>query len=257
MTFQHKKRFGQHFLKDDEIALKIVNGFFEYSNLKNVLEIGPGEGVLTKFLVQHKEINLYISEIDRTLFELIKEKFNVDKDHFLEGDFLKLPLDNLFHEPFGVIGNFPYNISSQIVFKILDHYTIIPVCVGMFQKEVAERLAARPGSKVYGITSVLTQAYYHVEYLFTVPPTVFDPPPQVQSGVIRMIRKDNEIDYNTKLFKQIVKAGFNQRRKTLKNALKSLNLPPNWENLPYLNQRAEQLSLEQYIELTHAIENLK
>jgi 16S rRNA (adenine1518-N6/adenine1519-N6)-dimethyltransferase len=127
----------------------------------------------------------------------------------------------------------------------------------MFQKEVAERLAARPGSKVYGITSVLTQAYYHVEYLFTVPPTVFDPPPQVQSGVIRMIRKDNEIDYNTKLFKQIVKAGFNQRRKTLKNALKSLNLPPNWENLPYLKQRAEQLSLEQYIELTHAIENLK
>ncbi len=197
-----------------------------------------------------------MNEIDRTLFEPLKQQFQLDEKHFLQGDFLQMPLQERMGESFAVIGNFPYNISTQIIFKILENREHIPYCVGMFQKEVAERIAAPPGSKTYGITSVLTQAYYTVEYLFTVSEHVFDPPPKVKSGVIRLTRKPEMDLPNEKLFFKVVKAAFNQRRKTLKNALKSLSLQPGWEQLPWLDQRAEQLSLQQFTELTRQIEKL-
>jgi len=212
--------------------------------------------VLTRIIHKYPTWELFVNEIDRTLFETLKQQFQLDEKHFLEGDFLQLPLEGRIGESFAVIGNFPYNISTQIVFRILENREHVPYCVGMFQKEVAERIAAPPGSKTYGITSVLTQAYYTVEYLFTVPEHVFDPPPKVKSGVIRMTRKPYPDLPNEKLFFNVVKAAFNQRRKTLKNALKSLSLQPGWEKLPWLDQRAEQLSLEQFTELTRQIEKL-
>lgn len=221
-----------------------------------VLEIGPGAGVLTRIIQTYPSWELFVNEIDRTLFESLKQEFGLDEHHFLEGDFLKIHLENRMGGSFAIIGNFPYNISTQIVFRILENRQYIPYCVGMFQKEVAERIAAPPGSKTYGITSVLTQAYYQVEYLFTVPEHVFTPPPKVKSGVIRMTRKSQQGLPEEKLFFNVVKTAFNQRRKTLKNALKSLSLPPGWEQLPWLEQRAEQLSLEQFIELTQRIDKL-
>lgn len=238
------------------IARRIVEALASVYPQGKVLEIGPGAGVLTRIIQTYPSWELFVNEIDRTLFESLKQAFNLDEQHFLEGDFLKVNLESRLGDNFAIIGNFPYNISTQIVFRILEYRQYIPYCVGMFQKEVAERIAAPLGSKTYGITSVLTQAYYTVEYLFTVPEHVFVPPPKVKSGVIRMVRKPNAALPDEQLFFKVVKAAFNQRRKTLKNALKSLSLPPGWEQLPWLDQRAEQLSLEQFIELTQRIEKL-
>ncbi len=212
--------------------------------------------MLTRIIQTNPSWELFVNEIDYTLFDTLKQEFNLDEQHFLEGDFLKVNLASRMGDSFAIIGNFPYNISTQIVFRILENRLYIPYCVGMFQKEVAERIAATPGSKTYGITSVLTQAYYTVEYLFTVSEHVFSPPPKVKSGVIRMTRKNQQNLPEEKLFFKVVKAAFNKRRKTLKNALKSLSLPAGWEQLPWLDQRAEQLSLEQFIELTQRIEKL-
>lgn len=258
MSFQHKKRFGQHFLNDESIAEKIVHSFLEKNTTPQVLEIGPGEGVLTKYLRAETGVDLFISEIDKDIIPVIKQKFNVDDAHMLEGDFLHMNLAAYFKDNFSIIGNFPYNISTQIIFKILEYKERIPMMTGMFQKEVAERIAAPHGSKIYGITSVLTQAYYDVEYLFTVSEHVFTPPPKVKSAVIRITRKpSSDIGCSEKTLTKIVKAGFNQRRKTLRNALKILNLQPDWVPAEILSKRAEQLSVEDFISLARRIEEMQ
>lgn len=250
-----KKHLGQHFLKDESIAHKIAESLSD--NVGNVLEIGPGMGVLTKYVLQQKRPNFWVIEIDGESVEYLKNHYPALENHIYFGDFLKLDLSELFSsEKFAVIGNFPYNISSQILFKVFDNRNQIPEVVGMFQKEVAERVAAKPGSKIYGILSVLLSVYYDIEYLFTVSENVFNPPPKVKSAVIRLTRNNVEkLDCDEKLFVQVVKSGFNQRRKTLRNALKALN--KNLENIPerFLQSRAEQLSADEFIEITKVLEN--
>jgi len=250
-----KKHLGQHFLKDLNIAKKIAESLTEDIPAQ-VLEIGPGMGVLTQFLLENKKHNLSVVEIDTEFVRYLKSNFPALENNIIEGDFLKLDLDDHFSSPFSIIGNFPYNISSQILFKLIDYRDLVPQLVGMFQKEVAERVAAGPGSKTYGIISVLLQAYYSIEYLFTVNEDMFDPPPKVKSGVIRLKRNSRQkLPCNEKLFKQIIKTGFNQRRKTLSNSLKSilLNLKPKDE---IFRKRPEQLSVQEFIELTQLIEKL-
>ncbi|MDP4185580.1 MAG: 16S rRNA (adenine(1518)-N(6)/adenine(1519)-N(6))-dimethyltransferase RsmA [Bacteroidota bacterium] len=249
-----KKFLGQHFLKDLSVAERIADTLGEYKNLP-VLEVGPGMGVLTRFLLD-KGHNLTVVEIDRESVPYLQQHFPALAGRIVEADFLKMDLNTLYNEPFCIIGNYPYNISSQIFFKVIDHKDLIPCCSGMIQKEVAERMAAGPGSKTYGILSVLMQAWYKVEYLFTVSEHVFDPPPKVKSAVIRMTRNEvKELPCDEKLFKTVVKTGFNQRRKTLRNSLKSLM---NKENpafsLPVFDKRPEQLSVNEFIELTQLIE---
>ena len=248
-----KKHLGQHFLNDLNIAQKIADSL-QHQEYKQVLEIGPGMGVLTQFLLQ-KDNEVFVIEIDTESVVYLKTHFPQLNNHIIEGDFLKLPLNEIFKEPFALIGNFPYNISSQILFKALEHKDIIPEIAGMFQKEVAERLASQPGNKNYGIISVLLQAYYDVEYLFTVNEDVFTPPPKVKSGVIRLIRKENQnLGCDEKLFQRVVKTAFNQRRKTLRNALKSITLVDEKKAEPFLSLRAEQLSVDDFIQLTHSFE---
>ena len=248
-----KKHLGQHFLNDLNIAQKIADSL-QYQAYKQVLEIGPGMGVLTQFLLK-KDNEVFVIEIDTESVVYLKTHFPQLNNHIIEGDFLKLPLNEIFKEPFALIGNFPYNISSQILFKALEHKDIIPEITGMFQKEVAERLASQPGNKNYGIISVLLQAYYDIEYLFTVNEDVFTPPPKVKSGVIRLIRKENQtLDCDEKLFKRVIKTAFNQRRKTLRNALKSITLVDEKKAEPYLGLRAEQLSVDDFIQLTQSFE---
>lgn len=248
-----KKHLGQHFLNDLNIAQKIADSL-QNQAYKQVLEIGPGMGVLTQFLLQ-KDSEVFVIEIDTESVVYLKTHFPQLNNHIIEGDFLKLPLNEIFKEPFALIGNFPYNISSQILFKALEHKDIIPEIAGMFQKEVAERVASQPGNKNYGIISVLLQAYYDIEYLFTVNEDVFTPPPKVKSGVIRLIRKENQtLDCDEKLFKRVVKTAFNQRRKTLRNALKSITLVDEKKAEPYLGLRAEQLSVDDFIQLTQSFE---
>lgn len=246
-----KKYLGQHFLKDQQIGRKIVKALTRHGQTKHVIEIGPGMGVLTQFLLQEDDLTVQLVEIDRESVAYLKKHYpGVD---IIEGDFLKLPF--AFGNPVAVIGNFPYNISSQIFFKILDNRDKVCEVVGMVQKEVAERLASPPGSKQYGILSVLLQAFYSVEYLFTVPPQVFVPPPKVQSAVIRLRR--NEVDRlacDENLFFKIVKRSFQTRRKTLRNALKALNLPPEITKIRALDLRAEQLSVQDFVELTGQIQ---
>lgn len=255
--FQHKKNFGQHFLNNETIALSIVEAFLQSLNTRNVLEIGPGEGVLTKYLVRRPDIELFISEIDRDIIPIIREKFQVDNKHLIEGDFLAMNFNEVFSEPFSIIGNFPYNISTQIVFKIIENKEKIPMMTGMFQKEVAERITAKHGSKVYGITSILTQIYYDAEYLFQVDEHEFTPPPKVKSAVIRLVRKNEPlIGSEEKFFFNLVKTGFNQRRKTLRNALKSLLLQPEKIDESILNKRAEQLSVEEWVALSNKIKSI-
>ena len=246
-----KKHLGQHFLNDLNIAQKIADSL-QYQAYKQVLEIGPGMGVLTQFLLK-KDNEVFVIEIDTESVVYLKTHFPQLNNHIIKGDFLKLPLNEIFKEPFALIGNFPYNISSQILFKALEHKDIIPEIAGMFQKEVAERLASQPGNKNYGIISVLLQAYYDIEYLFTVNEDVFTPAPKVKSGVIRLIRKENQtLDCDEKLFKRVVKTAFNQRRKTLRNALKSITLVDEKKAEPYLGLRAEQLSVDDFIQLTQS-----
>jgi 16S rRNA (adenine1518-N6/adenine1519-N6)-dimethyltransferase len=247
-----KKFLGQHFLTDERIAERIVESLSTETN--HVLEIGPGMGVLTKYLIKKDELDFHVVEIDR-------ESVAYLHDHYptldvIEGDFLQYDLTSLFHDTFSIIGNFPYNISSQILFKVFDNRDRVSEVVGMFQKEVAERVAAGPGSKTYGILSVLLSAFYNIEYLFTVNENVFNPPPKVKSAVIRLRRNDvKSLECDEKLFVQVVKAGFNQRRKTLRNALKQLNLPLDRISEETLAKRAEQLSVAQFIEITKTIES--
>lgn len=247
-----KKFLGQHFLTDEKIAERIVESLS--TDTPHVLEIGPGMGVLTKYLIKKEELDFHVVEIDR-------ESVAYLHDHYptldvIEGDFLQYNLTSLFQDTFSIIGNFPYNISSQILFKVFDNRDKVTEVVGMFQKEVAERVAAGPGSKTYGILSVLLSAFYIIEYLFTVHENVFNPPPKVKSAVIRLRRNDiKSLECDEKLFIQVVKAGFNQRRKTLRNALRQLNMPLDNVGEEMLAKRAEQLSVAQFIEITKNIES--
>lgn len=246
-----KKHLGQHFLNNLDIAQKIVESL-SWEDYDEVLEIGPGMGVLTQFLIGEKR-KVSVVEIDRESVDFLNQKYNGIRTTLpiYSEDFLKMNLAQKFETDFAVIGNFPYNISSQILFKVLDDKEQIPEVVGMFQKEVAERVAAVHGNKTYGIISVLIQAYYRVEYLFTVPENVFTPPPKVKSGVIRLRRYRTDIEgIDNRLFKQVVKAAFSQRRKTLRNALKSMQLSDELKALPVMSLRAEQLSVEDFVELT-------
>lgn len=249
MSVRAKKHLGQHFLTDENIAKNIVNGL-HLDQSHQVLEVGPGMGVLTKYLLE-KNAEVYVAEIDEESVEYLKNHYSALEERHFVGDFLKLDLDKQFDGQVSVIGNFPYNISSQILFQVIQFYERIPEVVGMFQKEVAERTAAVPRTKSYGILSVLIQALYDVEYLFTVHENVFNPPPKVKSGVIRMSRnpKPGLAGMET-LFKQIVKAAFGQRRKKMSNALKVLNIPEELLEHRFMAQRAEELSVAEFIELT-------
>lgn len=246
-----KKFLGQHFLTDEGIAKRIVDSLSP--EVSRLLEIGPGMGVLTKYLINRADTDFHVIEIDH-------ESVAYLHDHYptldvVEGDFLKQDLSALFHDTYAIIGNFPYNISSQILFRVFDNRNQVSEVVGMFQKEVAERVAAGPGSKTYGILSVLLSAFYNIEYLFTVQEHVFNPPPKVKSAVIRLKRNDiAELECDERLFVQVVKAGFNQRRKTLRNALRSANLPVDTVPETILAKRAEQLSVDEFITLTKTIQ---
>lgn len=250
-----KKFLGQHFLKDLQVAQDIANTVDACPELP-ILEVGPGMGVLTQFLMT-KERPLKVVELDFESVAYLRENFPALGNNIIEQDFLKMDLAQLFEgKPFVLTGNYPYNISSQIFFKMLDYKDLIPCCTGMIQKEVAERMAASPGSKTYGILSVLIQAWYRVEYLFTVHEHVFNPPPKVKSAVIRMTRNETqELGCNEKLFKQIVKTTFNQRRKTLRNSISPIldKTNPLMAD-PIFNKRPEQLSVQEFIDLTNRVE---
>ena len=249
-----KKALGQHFLRDMDVAYRIASTLDAYVGMPT-LEVGPGTGVLTRFLLEKKH-NVTVVEVDMDSVQYLEKHFPALENRILAADFLNMDLSKIFSEKFCVIGNYPYNISSQIFFKVLDYKDQIPCCSGMLQKEVAERLAAKPGRKTYGIISVLLQAWYEIEYLFTVDETVFDPPPKVKSGVVRMTRNNRQkLDCDEKLFRQIVKTAFNQRRKTLRNSLKPLlGKEADCCGLPIFGQRPEQLSIAQFEELTRMIE---
>lgn len=250
-----KKFLGQHFLKDLSIAKDIADTVDECPSLP-ILEVGPGMGVLTQFLME-KGREVKVVELDFESVAYLRENFPALEGNIIEDDFLKLKLEKLFDgRPFVLTGNYPYNISSQIFFKMLDYKDLIPCCTGMIQKEVAERIAAGPGSKTYGILSILIQAWYKVEYLFTVHEHVFNPPPKVKSAVIRMTRNETkELGCNERLFKLIVKTTFNQRRKTLRNSISSILEKGNpLSNDPVFNKRPEQLSVQEFIELTNRVE---
>ncbi len=251
-----KKHLGQHFLKDQQIAENIVNALLQTQPKGDILEIGPGTGVLTKFLVENNPQNLVLIDLDKESIDFLIKHYPKIKERIVFGDFLRLPLDYIHTNQFSIIGNFPYNISSQIFFKILDHKERVDAVVCMLQYEVAKRLASPPGNKDYGILSVLLQAYYDFEYLFDVEPHVFDPPPKVRSGVIRLKRnKIQALNCDEALFKKIVKQGFQSRRKTLRNALKPLNLPAHITELTLLDRRAETLSVDDFVTLTKQVED--
>ena len=245
-----KKHLGQHFLTDESIAINIVNGLTGYGDYKNVLEIGSGTGALTKFLVQ-KNWNLYLLEIDPESIIYLNTNYPDLSDRITTGDFLDLDIKKVISPPFALIGNFPYNISSQIMFRVLEMRDDITEVVGMFQKEVAERLVAPPGTRKTGILSVLLQTWYDCEYLFTVQKEVFDPPPKVQSGVIRLKRNNRKsLEVDESDFKRIIKLAFNQRRKTIRNSLKSvLNETDIDTSDPFFTKRPEQLSVDEFIGL--------
>ena len=248
-----KKYLGQHFLKDMDVARRIAESL-PIDEQTSVLEIGPGMGVLTQFLLQNPLIDLKAVEVDGESVEYLHQHF--PQLDVIEGDFLKLDLKTIFEDNFFVIGNFPYNISSQIFFKMLDNKDSIPCLAGMIQKEVAERIAAPAGSKTYGILSVLMQAYYKIEYLFTVHEHVFDPPPKVKSAVIRFTRNDvSKIDCNEQLFKSVIKTAFNQRRKTLRNSLLPLveKGNPMFAD-PLFDLRPERLDVAAFVDLTNRVE---
>ena len=248
-----KKHLGQHFLKDESIAQKIADTL-NLDGYNEVLEIGPGMGVLTKYLL-NKPVNTYVIEIDSESVVYLDENFPKLKGRIIAQDFLKYNINEVFDgKQFAIIGNFPYNISTQIVFKALEYRHQIPEFAGMFQKEVAERICEKKGSKTYGILSVLAQAFYEAEYLFTVDENVFIPPPKVKSGVLRLRRKENyTLPCSEKLFFTIVKTAFQQRRKTLRNSLKTLNLSDNLREDTIFDLRPEQLSVEQFVSLTQKI----
>jgi len=248
-----KKHLGQHFLTDHSVAERIALSLTGYGGYQRVLEIGPGTGMLTRFLLKQKW-DTHLIDIDTESIAYLHKHFPEVGDRIIQGDFLKQPVEENPESPFAIIGNFPYNISSQIFFKVLDLRKDVPEVVCMIQKEVADRLVSPPGNKSYGILSVFLQAYYDLEYLFTVGPEVFNPPPKVNSAVIRLKRNSREaLDCDEKMFRRVVKAGFQMRRKTLRNALKPINLPEELKDDPVLDRRAETLSVEDYIALTNQI----
>ncbi len=249
-----KKHLGQHFLADKNIACKIANSLTFHQNYRQVLEVGPGTGFLTEQLLQLENIDLSAIEIDKESIQFLHKKLEAHDLEIIEADFLQFNFHGHFNRPTAVIGNFPYNISSQILFRVLKYRQLIPELVGMFQKEVAERIHAAPGTKTYGILSVLVKAFYDVEYLFSVSEKVFVPPPKVKSAVIRLKRNNtSQLACDEELFFEVVKTAFNQRRKTLRNALKRLG-----QEIPcdpgLLSLRAEQLDVNKFIELTQAIQ---
>ena len=254
MTYvKAKKALGQHFLKDQNIARKIVSSL-QTITTNRVLEIGPGMGVLTQYLLENEKLEVHVIEIDRESVVYLNEHFPALKENIISGDFLRYDIEKTFVEPFAIIGNFPYNISTQIFFKVLEHRDLIPEVVGMIQKEVAERIAEPPGSKTYGILSVLLQAFYNIDYLFTVQPQVFAPPPKVKSAVIRLVRNEvKDLGCDEKLFFNVVKTSFNQRRKTLHNSLKSLIKKPIEDEI--FQNRPERLSVKDFVRLTNLIDN--
>lgn len=249
-----KKHLGQHFLTDKNIAAKIVDSLKQQEQYRQVLEVGPGMGILSDFLLQRPDFEVYLIDIDVESFRFLEKKYNTLGDRLINGDFLELNFQDIFPGKLAVIGNFPYNISSQILFKVLENRSQVVEVVGMFQKEVAERCVAKPGSKEYGILSVFLQAWYSVEYLFTVKAGVFNPPPKVLSAVIRLTRNSTEhLDCDEKLFWQVVKTAFNQRRKTLRNALSSVIDKEKMAAEPLLDLRAERLSVADFVYLTRLI----
>jgi len=253
MNVKPKKHLGQHFLNDENIARKIADTL-TLNGYQKVLEIGPGMGVLTKYLLQ-KPVEVFVIEIDTESVVYLKKKYPKLDGKIISKDFLRFDLSEIFgDEPFAIIGNFPYNISSQIVFKMLEQRHQIPEFSGMFQREVARRICEQPGSKTYGILSVLVQAFYEAEYLFTVSEGVFTPPPKVKSGVLRLIRKENFVlPCNEKFFFTVVKTAFNQRRKTLRNSLKSLITDEKLKEGSIFDLRPEQLSFQDFIGLTQIL----
>ena len=252
-----KKKLGQHFLNDLNIAQKIAD-LLQNQNCKNIVELGPGMGVLTQFLISGRR-NLKLIEIDNESVTYLNHKYPKMQKDILNEDFLKMDLSKIFNcQSFGIIGNFPYNISSQIIFKVLEFRQYIPFFCGMFQKEVAQRICEKPGTKAYGILSVLCQTYYNSQYHFDVSPRVFTPPPKVDSGVFSLTRKENPIiDFDENLLFKIVKTGFQQRRKTLRNSLKSLNISQLILEDSIFDLRPEKLSSAQFIELTKKVGNAK
>ncbi len=255
MAVRAKKHLGQHFLKDENIAKKIADTLTQ-ENYKNVLEIGPGMGVLTKYLIV-KDLDVIAMELDQESVNYLNEHYKNKNLKVIPADFLKFDLSNFFNgKSYAITGNFPYNISTQIVFKTLEWRDQIPEFTGMFQKEVAKRICEKEGSKAYGILSVLVQAFYNAEYLFTVPPSVFNPPPKVDSGVLRLIRKENyTLPCDEKMLFKVVKTAFQQRRKTLRNSLKVFNLSDKLKEDAIFGQRPEQLSVAEFIMLTQKLEN--
>ncbi|MDA7580497.1 MAG: 16S rRNA (adenine(1518)-N(6)/adenine(1519)-N(6))-dimethyltransferase RsmA [Crocinitomicaceae bacterium] len=253
MSVKAKKHLGQHFLTDKNICQKIANQYQKSRGCKKVLEIGPGMGALTEFLLKN-DLDVWAMDVDTESIDYLKKNFPALEGKLLEADFLKADLNALLgDEPFSVVGNFPYNISSQILFKCIDFRNQIPEIMGMFQREVAQRVAEPPGSKQYGILSVLLQTYYDIDYCFTVDEHVFNPPPKVKSGVIRCVRNDRDkLPCDEKLFKQLVKMSFNQRRKTIRNSIKPLIKGKGLDH-EFLALRPEVLSVDQFIELTQLV----
>lgn len=253
-----KKHLGQHFLNDQQIADDIVNAMTQYGGYNEIYEIGPGTGVLTTRLMQKEEYKTTVVEIDTESVVYLANEVGLPKEQIIEGDFLKLDFDKIAPHPVGLIGNFPYNISTQIYFKILEHKDQITECVGMIQKEVAQRIATKKGGRTAGILTILVQAFFDVEYLFTVPPGVFIPPPKVESAVIRLQRNDRkELPCKQETFFKVVKQAFSTRRKTLRNALKPYGLPAKLLEDPIFKKRAEELSVEDFIDLTLRIEETR
>src|SRR5690554_663914 len=259
MSVQPKKHLGQHFLTDQNTCRKIVEQYTNFGGTNNVLEVGPGMGAITQYFLDIENINLHVMEIDRDSVAYLQNAFPALEGKIHSDNFLKTDLSKLFKgEPYAVVGNFPYNISSQILFHCIEYRNHIPEIMGMFQKEVAERIAEPPGSKKYGILSVLMQTYYTIEYCFTVHENVFNPPPKVKSGVIRCFRNERkQLPCDEELFKRIVKSTFNQRRKTVKNGLKIILDVQLLPEHPFLKQRAETLSVDNFIELTQLVEKAK
>ncbi len=254
MDVRAKKALGQHFLTDQSIAKSIVDALSHDSASRDVLEIGPGMGVLTRYLLQREDIDLKMIEIDTESVDYLLTHFDGLQGKLVEGDYLKLDVSRFFKINYRVIGNFPYNISSQIFFKILEDKDRIPEVVCMIQKEVADRISEGPGTKVYGILSVLLQAWYDIEYVLSVGPGAFAPPPKVKSAVIRLVRNSRqELGCDEKMFRQVVKTAFNQRRKTLRNALKPLISENTDTSDPVFDLRAERLSVEDFIKLTKMV----
>jgi 16S rRNA (adenine1518-N6/adenine1519-N6)-dimethyltransferase len=251
-----KKSFGQHFLVNEHIAEKIANGLIKSEGIRNVLEIGPGKGVLTKYLAKHVT-HLKVVEADQDMVEFLTRNKIIDPDQIIFLDFLKLNLSKVFDgEQFYLIGNYPYNISSQILFKMINSKELVPEMVGMFQKEVADRVVAPPGSKTYGVISVLVQAHYEGKTIIDVAPTCFSPPPKVNSSVIRLVRKENyTLPCDERLFRTVVKTSFNSRRKMLRNTLKPLVHDPAMLEDPFFTQRPEQLSVQDFVDISIKLSN--